>query len=324
MPTLDVRDEPLLGASNVHIRYSSLFPPTTTAKQNLANAVTLTRTALAEAYTALKPQPELPKVQQSILRYHFRLGGGPPPPDYAKCAQAVRKVVEMIINGTNGGLVIADVRSKFISEFMDREGVGMDLFSLHGTHDEDLTGGQLVKLVKQLEGQKPDAEILRLFEQDSETYGSYGSYMKMVEQFKKELAEFVQKQARGEDPKHPGDLLRGYVNKKVTNTDDVELFGAKKKWAHKGIHLNFDLLEGGDYFQSCPLAIARTLVHEASHKFCGTKDHAYAYQEDEYLSVMSSAEALNNADSYAWAVISLYSKRSLHDLHELALAATQM
>ena len=42
------------------------------------------------------------------------------------------------------------------------------------------------------------------------------------------------------------------------------------------------------------------MIHEATHKFCATRDHSYySVPEGVQLKPMTKAEALNNADSYA-------------------------
>jgi hypothetical protein len=57
--------------------------------------------------------------------------------------------------------------------------------------------------------------------------------------------------------------------------------------------------------------VARTIIHEASHKFIATHDHAYA-GEDKYER-LDRREALLNADSYAFAVVSLARNRNFKD-----------
>lgn len=52
------------------------------------------------------------------------------------------------------------------------------------------------------------------------------------------------------------------------------------------------------------LSYARVIIHEASHKFLNTDDNFYAH--DPNYPTMSLAQTLNNADSYAWAAVSLY------------------
>jgi hypothetical protein len=52
------------------------------------------------------------------------------------------------------------------------------------------------------------------------------------------------------------------------------------------------------------LSYARIIIHEATHKYLCTADEAYAH-ENTYAG-LSLAQALNNADCYAWAAVSLY------------------
>jgi hypothetical protein len=47
-----------------------------------------------------------------------------------------------------------------------------------------------------------------------------------------------------------------------------------------------------------PDARARTIIHECSHKYTGTDDKAYHW--DGKYATLSTKDALNNADSYAW------------------------
>lgn len=51
-------------------------------------------------------------------------------------------------------------------------------------------------------------------------------------------------------------------------------------------------------------SIARVIIHEASHKFLGTRDVDYAHAGA--YAAMSLQNSLVNADSYAWAAVSLY------------------
>jgi hypothetical protein len=69
--------------------------------------------------------------------------------------------------------------------------------------------------------------------------------------------------------------------------------------AQGSIHLAFDLTS--TYSET---AIARIIVHEATHKFADTEDHAYSHETAKW-SAMTMAQACDNADSYAYAAISL-------------------
>ena len=44
--------------------------------------------------------------------------------------------------------------------------------------------------------------------------------------------------------------------------------------------------------------VARTIIHEASHKFCGTQDHAYKHDHGNYAG-LTYQQAIANADSIA-------------------------
>lgn len=59
------------------------------------------------------------------------------------------------------------------------------------------------------------------------------------------------------------------------------------------IHVDFDTLNQGNEF-------ARTIVHEASHKFVGTEDHAYMPANN-----LTPDQGQTNADSYAYFVARL-------------------
>jgi hypothetical protein len=74
------------------------------------------------------------------------------------------------------------------------------------------------------------------------------------------------------------------------------------------IHLNFRLMKKINFG---PLRIARTIIHEASHKFANTMDHAYA-DETNYKS-LSRNQMLINADSYAYIAICLARATSYKD-----------
>ena len=60
-----------------------------------------------------------------------------------------------------------------------------------------------------------------------------------------------------------------------------------------------------------PLAFARLIIHEASHTFCGTTDVHYAHSKLLYDGE-SAPKMIQNADSYAYAALSL-GEKTLHD-----------
>ena len=70
------------------------------------------------------------------------------------------------------------------------------------------------------------------------------------------------------------------------------------------IHVNFQELLMPEKNVS-DLRVARTIIHEASHKFCNTQDYAYASPAQLYQ-ITPSFQMLWNADSYAFCAVSLY------------------
>jgi hypothetical protein len=65
------------------------------------------------------------------------------------------------------------------------------------------------------------------------------------------------------------------------------------------IHVGFSKVAGYS-----AISLARIIIHEATHKYLKTRDEAYAW--DPAYGALSLVQALNNADSYAWAAVSLY------------------
>lgn len=88
--------------------------------------------------------------------------------------------------------------------------------------------------------------------------------------------------------------------------------GKKILYRHGSIHLDFARFgRPGPIGQKevTVLGGAHLLIHEASHKFCATKDHAYEH-EDEY-GALTFLQATDNADSYGYAALSLYAGKIL-------------
>jgi hypothetical protein len=67
------------------------------------------------------------------------------------------------------------------------------------------------------------------------------------------------------------------------------------------IHISFKYLEELRYTDEM---VARIIIHEASHKYWATVDHWYSHQTAQYEK-MTCDECVENADSYAWAAVSL-------------------
>ena len=65
------------------------------------------------------------------------------------------------------------------------------------------------------------------------------------------------------------------------------------------IHISLEKLK--NYTE---LSYARIIIHEAAHRYLGAKDHAYAHEAA--YSATPMLHCIDNADSLAWAAISLY------------------
>ncbi len=121
---------------------------------------------------------------------------------------------------------------------------------------------------------------------------------------KDQMAQALKGQTGGQDG-----VGEGYVSPKsrVANRMDRELTATTplKSDEQGGIHLNFAFLRDDGPFGSL-LYIACLIIHEASHKFASTFDHAYTWKVS-YLD-LTVAQRIENADSYAYAAISLYKR----------------
>jgi hypothetical protein len=71
------------------------------------------------------------------------------------------------------------------------------------------------------------------------------------------------------------------------------------------IYIDFSLLKSCNKYQ-----IARIIVHEATHKFAYTGDYAYMSNSGKF-NLMTAKDALKNADSYAYAAISVLAESAL-------------
>jgi hypothetical protein len=98
----------------------------------------------------------------------------------------------------------------------------------------------------------------------------------------------------------------GYVSAAKTNFDKTEWQYQGGKWVnflsgfrHGEVHVEF-----GEVVNYTANSLARLIIHEATHKYFNTDDEAYAH-ENTYAG-LSLAQSLNNADSFAWAAVSLY------------------
>jgi hypothetical protein len=76
------------------------------------------------------------------------------------------------------------------------------------------------------------------------------------------------------------------------------------------VHIKFDILKDSNSQRNPNLYVARSLLHEATHKVCDTYDHAYAHEGAKYEGI-KAYEAIDNADSYAWAAVCFFKDNTL-------------
>jgi hypothetical protein len=77
--------------------------------------------------------------------------------------------------------------------------------------------------------------------------------------------------------------------------------GLLSAWRNGEIHVAFKNMHESGYSAK---HYARVIIHEAAHKYLGVTDVKYAHQQAEYTA-LGFSDCLNNADSYAWAALSL-------------------
>jgi len=81
----------------------------------------------------------------------------------------------------------------------------------------------------------------------------------------------------------------------------------------KGIHIEFS------HVPKYPrLFLALAIVHEATHKFAHTEDHAYT--DDDNYKKLIVAQRIENADSFAYVAISIFLNQLIKDLEEFLKA----
>ena len=86
--------------------------------------------------------------------------------------------------------------------------------------------------------------------------------------------------------------------------------GKEVEAAWGNIHVDFWLFTHQTHWTD--LALAGLIIHEASHKFLNTDDRAYCHDGRKYIDLEKSLK-LKNADSYAYAAISLYADELIED-----------
>lgn len=109
-----------------------------------------------------------------------------------------------------------------------------------------------------------------------------------------------------------GISAKGYVRFKLVSSDEAsaaKTLGAPARvakedgYTHGGsIHIDYSVFRTDSTWSD--LAIAGLILHEASHKFVLTDDHAYRHDGQKYLG-LSQELAVDNADCYAMTAVCL-------------------
>ncbi|KPF49546.1 hypothetical protein IP87_18165 [beta proteobacterium AAP121] len=76
--------------------------------------------------------------------------------------------------------------------------------------------------------------------------------------------------------------------------------GALSAWRNGEIHVAFEMMHSGGYSAE---HVARVIIHEAAHKYLGVTDKLYCWQGG--YDALPFTDCIDNADSYAWAALSL-------------------
>jgi len=97
------------------------------------------------------------------------------------------------------------------------------------------------------------------------------------------------------------DAATGQAIGEPMKQDEVHYFG--------GIHIEF-----ADVAEYPSLLLAMVIVHEATHKFADTEDHAYT-EQNKYAG-LTREQRIENADSFAYVVISITLNQLIGDLKQ--------
>lgn len=116
----------------------------------------------------------------------------------------------------------------------------------------------------------------------------------------------------------PGRHAVGYVRFKKIADDVVPSVnktagapaGAAKEGATHGGSIHMDYLVFSPRSPWTDLGVATVIVHEASHKFALTEDHAYHHEDDKY-ELLKPDLRMDNADCYAFVAASLLAGKLL-------------
>lgn len=251
------------------IKYSPDFPIDQEQQHKLLRALGIARLVLRDALAALDgtakgPLGNAPRGVQSVLDYHVYQRGRPAMPGQLRLdlLRLTNNLAQMR-NGLSTHVVIADVVATKV-------GMANDLMDLQ----------------KQLCGMTftPEEERERRME----------AALNAPKGFVKPRNAY----SAGLSPQQKEAIDAGKLVNKSKLADEwvpEVMHGAQNLGS---IHINFFDMLGPEI---STLRVARVLIHEASHKFCDTLDHAYVH--DKAYSALTPRQTLTNADSHAYTAV---------------------
>ena len=277
-------------SGNLTIKYSPMYPIEGAEVTKLENSLDLARRALKKAIDVLHriemakaiDGTTLPELTFMVLRLHFKLK----PESFTSARSEWVRPVSQIANklrqiqsGLMRSVTIADAHASIIGRGVDKE---------------------LAEFRTKTAGRKPSEDekhkLLDGMEDANKQGVDKAAKIKGIVYLKKSFAGTLLQQEKL-DSFAENEMLWDFKKKQLVPSVEVRV-------EQRGsIHVNFQQLLKEEK-QVSALRVARTIIHEASHKFCNTQDHAYA--TDAGYRVLQDHEALWNADSYAYTAVSLY------------------
>lgn len=253
---------------SLKIKYSPKSPIDRDQQHKLVRSVNMARLILRDALGTLDPVArgsldQAPRGVQGVLDYHIYQRGRPASPGQQRLdlLRLTNNLAQMR-NGLSSQLVIADAFSSKLGQVDDLMDLQRQLLGMSFTPEEVME--RRIKAVSSLSG-----------------------FVKPKTGYIASLTD-AQKDAMDENR---------LVNKSVLADEWVPEISPGA--ANRGsIHLNFFDMLGPNL---STLRVARVILHEASHKFCDTLDHAYVH-EMAYSS-LTARQTLTNADSHAYTAV---------------------
>jgi hypothetical protein len=304
VPTLDVRKEPLEAnqqqaiTPTVTLNYSSILEFTPDMRQRLIDStrlvVSILQTCRGILATLVVNGTHSDRVAE-ILKFHFGMER-----DDTHAVTRLKRNFGLLDAGLSAAYTISDHRARFLSQFVAENKTAIE----EASGKTFATSAALVTSLCAEDGWGKDASFWAL----SKRLYYRGVLHALVNQWDLSFDEDVEY----------GEVKR-MVYPLIRNIRQAGTFDNEYRWPEGGedpltteikktgsIHIDFgQLLNPDQLAQHANLHAACIIIHEASHKFALTADFAYAREQQKYAN-LSTAQKLNNADSYGYACISLY------------------